>query len=232
MRARADGSVCFFVGPTLARSERARDLLRGFCRRPPAKRGDVARFVSGQRTPGVLVIVDGLFHHTLAVGHAEIREAMDRGWRVWGLSSIGAIRAREMRELGMRGFGRVYERFVNEADFQDDEVALLHEPTAPYRALSDPLLHVRAAVDYAVEQGIVGERAGWVVVQEMKARWYGERTLRKAIDGLANQVRRQTEAIWLDLGDLHRFEMKTADLERFVEERPWTSERGTGGVAR
>ena len=38
---------------------------------------------------------------------------------------MGAIRAREMAHLGMRGFGRVFERFVAEDDFQDDEVALL-----------------------------------------------------------------------------------------------------------
>ncbi|WP_425300876.1 TfuA-like protein, partial [Nocardia wallacei] len=33
----------------------------------------------------------------------EIREALEAGWSVWGLSSMGAIRAAEMRLLGMRG---------------------------------------------------------------------------------------------------------------------------------
>ena len=99
--------------------------------RPPVRRLDVAKLTATERRPGTLVIVDGLFHDTLAVGHAEIREAMRRGWRVWGLSSMGAIRAREMAPLGMKGFGRVFERFEAEADFQDDEVALLHEPRPP-----------------------------------------------------------------------------------------------------
>src|ERR1700730_15150065 len=108
MRARAADCVVMFVGPTLATSPRARTLARSYALRRPVRRDDIARLVRGRRKPGVIVIVDGVFHDTLAVGHAEIREALVRGWRVWGLSSMGAIRAREMAHLGMRGFGRVF----------------------------------------------------------------------------------------------------------------------------
>jgi hypothetical protein len=147
MRARRE-RIFLFAGPTLARSPHARVLVRGVSVRSPVKRGDVERLVeaypASRGRPGVIVLADGLFHDTLAVGHAELRAALRAGWRLWGLSSMGAIRAHEMAPLGMRGFGRVYERFQAEPDFQDDEVALLHGPAPEYRTLSEPLVHLRA----------------------------------------------------------------------------------------
>ena len=126
--------------------------------RPPAKRGDVAA-VTRTRRPGVLVLVDGVFQNALSVGHAELREALNLGWEVWGLSSMGAIRAREMHVLGMRGWGRVFETFMAPGDFQDDEVALLHGAEKPYVALSEPLIHLRAATAHLAEIGILSPSA-------------------------------------------------------------------------
>src|SRR2546423_1317132 len=106
--------LVLFVGPTMATSPRARALAKGCVVRRPVRRGDVARLVASRKKPGTMAIVDGVFHDSLAVGHAEIRDALARGWAVWGLSSMGAIRAREMSHVGMRGFGRVYARFAAE----------------------------------------------------------------------------------------------------------------------
>jgi hypothetical protein len=93
MRAPPDERVVLFAGPTLAASAHAQTLVRRrrWRVRPPVRRLDVAKLTAAERRPGIIVIVDGLFHDTLAVGHAEIREAMRRGWRVWGLSSMGAL---------------------------------------------------------------------------------------------------------------------------------------------
>jgi hypothetical protein len=215
MRARADGSLTFFVGPTLAGSARARALLRGTNKKPPIKRHDVEKLVGAEKKPGTIVIVDGVFHDTLAVGHAEIREALERGWVVWGLSSMGAIRAREMRVLGMRGFGRVFRRFCDERDdFQDDEVALLHEPRPPYRAASEPLVHLRAAVDHLVATKVVGAAAARDVVRDLKEQWYGERTLAGAIRALSPHAARG--AVLRELEPFAPFRWKTLDLEDFL----------------
>lgn len=223
MRARADKNVVIFVGPTLAPSAVARDLARPFRLRPPVKRLDVTKLLAEGKKPGVLVIVDGVFHDTLAVGHAELRDALGAGWQVWGLSSMGAIRAREMAPLGMRGFGRVYELFAAEGDFQDDEVALLHEGTRPYRGVTEPLVHLRAAIDHLVARGIVGERDARAVVAELKSRWYGERTVRGTIELLGPHARGGAVAVREELREFGRFALKTVDLERFLEDRPWTS---------
>lgn len=218
--------LVIFAGPTLAPSPRARSMARRHRVRPPVKRHDVARIVETAREPGVIAIVDGVFHDKLAVGHAEIRDAMQRGWEVWGLSSMGAIRARELSALGMRGFGRVFERFAAETDFQDDEVALLHEATPPYRAVSEPLVHLRAATEYLVEKRIVSRADAAAVVDDLKSRWFGERTVRGTIEALARRAPEAREAIRRELSDFQRFALKTHDLELFLEKHPWTEQGG------
>jgi hypothetical protein len=222
MRAQRE-SVFLFAGPTLAASARGRLLARGLRLRPPARRLDVAALVQAHEPPGVIVLADGLFHDSLAVGHAELRDALRSGWRVWGLSSMGAIRAREMVSLGMRGFGRVFERFQAEADFQDDEVALLHGPAPTYRPASEPLVHLRAAVDHLVARGVVHEDAGRSVIADLKARWYGDRTRRGAIGALGLHARGGVAAVQHELHDFRQFELKTIDLEHFLQCRPWTA---------
>ena len=124
----------------------------------------------------------------------------------------------------MRGFGQVYERFCAEGDFQDDEVALLHEPAPSYRPLSEPLVHLRAAVDYLVARGLLGERQAHAVVSELKTRWYGERTLRGAVEVLARLGRPGLDSVRDELARFDRFRIKTTDLERFLIERPWRRE--------
>jgi hypothetical protein len=220
MRARSPREVTLFVGPTAA-ALTAKRLLRGVRRRPPVQRRDVSRLVARARAPGVLVIVDGVFHDTLSVGHAEIREALDRGWEVWGLASMGAIRAREMAPLGMKGFGEVFARFCEEGDFQDDEVALLHEPAPPWRAASEPLVHLRAAVDHLIARGIVRAADGREVVLELKSRWYGDRTVKDVVRALSPRAIGRLAAVERELSDFDRFRIKTKDLERFLLERPW-----------
>ena len=224
----ADPRLFLFAGPTLAASPRAHTLAKAFRVRPPVKRFDVEKLVETRGRPGVLVIVDGVFHDTLAVGHAELRDALRRGWQVWGLSSMGAIRAREMAPLGMRGFGRVYERFEESGDFQDDEVALLHEPTPPYRALTEPLVHLRAAIAHLVDACIVETEHAESVVRDLKSRWYGERTRRGTIDALGERARGGVRAVRGELGDFARFAWKTRDLEDFADGRVWERVDGSG----
>ena len=222
-----DDRPFLFVGPTLPLVPRPRVLAKGFRLRRPIRRHDIDALLAERKKPGLIVIVDGVFHDTLAVGHAEIRTALARGWRVWGLSSMGAIRAREMGALGMRGFGRVFARFVAEEDFQDDEVALLHEPSAPYRPVSEPLVHLRAAIDHLVTKAIVSEADARAVVADLKGRWYGERTVRRAADALKLRSRAAAAAVESELRSFDRFRWKTLDLLQFLEERPFRDAAST-----
>jgi len=193
--------------------------------RRPVRRGDV--WAAARRyEPGILVIVDGRFHQALAVGHREIREAIELGWIVWGLSSMGAIRAREMRDLGMKGYGQVYDRFWAEDDFQDDEVALLHELKAPYRAASEPMAHLRAAAEYLRVHEFISIADHDRIVDALKSLWYGDRTLplfhRMVLDAVPPAVHPQVRA---ELAAFDRFRLKSLDLKAFLASGIW---RGDG----
>ena len=199
-----------FVGPTLHRglAVKLRFELDDFTVLPPAKRGDVERLLGAP--PGVIVLVDGYFHlHNLAVGHAELRDALEAGWQVWGLSSMGAIRAAEMRTLGMRGSGRVYQHYVDDPRFRDDEVALLHQPDPPYRTFSEPLVHIRAWLAAMVEAGALTAERRDELVGTLMPMWFGDRT-RELLDSLVGP----DLAGWT--ARLDEFQLKSIDLAEFL----------------
>lgn len=210
--------MILFAGPSLPRSL---PLPEGVTVLPPVRRGDLPALIL-KRRPGVIALADGLFHQSLAVGHVEIRDALDTGWQVWGLSSMGAIRACEMRHLGVHGFGQVYERFLREPDFQDDEVALLHSPDPPYSPCSEPLVHLRAALKSWSAARLLGEEDARAIAEHLKSLWYGDRTLplfrRLVAERVTDDPRAQVEA---DIADFDRFRIKTRDLQEFLKREAW-----------
>lgn len=213
-------SKCWvFVGPSLngaallARENGVRLL-------PPVKRGDVERLVSTRR-PGVMAIVDGQFHQCLSVGHAEIRVALAQGWQVWGLSSMGAIRACEMRHMGMRGFGAVYEWFCRDDDFRDDEVALTHGEASPYIALSEPLIHIRVWLQELVKLRLLSAAQEKRLLKELMSMWFGERTLSRVRAMVLAVIPDRAREVDETLAGFDRFRLKSRDLADFLREQPW-----------
>jgi hypothetical protein len=211
-----------FVGPTLNGIEALRRLvaLPVECL-PPARRGDVDALVA-RAAPGHVAIVDGTFHMFPAVGHAEIRTAIQRGWTVWGLSSMGAIRASEMRNVGMRGYGTVYDRYVREDDFRDDEVALLHGIDPPYRTVSEPLIHMRAAIQGLLDRRAIHQGDADAVIEDLSSMWFGYRTLSLLMQTLRRQRPDLDHRVVDDwIRGFDRFRLKSLDLLNFLVERPW-----------
>ncbi len=212
--------IDLFVGPTMYGLDPHVCQEAGARVHPPVRRGDIARFVA-DREPGTLAIVDGTFHGYPAVGHRELREAIEAGWNLWGLSSMGAIRAYELRSLGMRGFGLVYQQFLDHDDFTDDEVALMHQAAPPYRPLTEPLVNIREFLRAATAAGRLRAQASAHIATWLAERWFGERTL--------EQLERLLHPHWnagpADLGrwmsqfDAHR--LKRLDLQAFLAQRPW-----------
>jgi len=214
-------SNCYiFAGPTLngsatsAAGARVRIL-------PPAKRGDIADLIS-RRKCGVIAIVDGQFHQCLSVGHAEIRLAIANGWQVWGLSSMGAIRACEMRHLGVRGFGQIYEWFCRDENFRDDEVALTHQSSPPYAALSEPLIHIRLWLRELRRTNLLTSRQEKRLLDELMSMWFGARTLHRVRSMVLDSVKVRRDKVHETLANFDRFRVKCHDLSAFIEAQPWT----------
>jgi hypothetical protein len=209
-----------FAGPTLFGSD-VQSQFGALAWLPPARRGDIEQ-LAGEFSPGAIALVDGVFHQSLAVGHAELRDAIAQGWRIWGLSSMGAIRAYEMRELGMRGVGEVYQYFLREDDFRDDEVALIHEAAPSYRPRSEPLVHIRVAIKEFIERKVLTIADADDIIAQLSSVWFGERTLTK----LKHLLREKIGDAHLDMitdcvTNFQRYRIKTKDLQEFLASRCW-----------
>lgn len=68
----------------------------------------------------VVGIIDGLFYQALAVTAGEIMDAIRCGLKVYGSSSMGAMRAVELEPFGMIGCGKIVELIKETPIFRDD----------------------------------------------------------------------------------------------------------------
>ncbi len=129
---------------------------------------------------------------------------------------MGAIRAAEMTNIGMKGFGQVYEMFASEG-LDDDEVTLLHEATLPYTGLSEPLVHMRALLHSLNARGLIADAAQDRIIDSLKSRWYGYRSLRMLSELLTTVGEMTPEFVRAELGQMHKYKLKTFDMMRFLE---------------
>ena len=165
-----------FLGPSLSSAD-ALAISPDVIVLPPAAMGDVLGAANRYR-PHAIGIVDGTFLSNMSVFHKEILYAMDQGIWVLGASSMGALRAAECDAYGMIGVGNIYAQISSGAIEDDDEVALTHADAAQgFRALSDALVTIRAAVGSAVGSGLVSPDEGSRLVSMQKDRWFPDRRL-------------------------------------------------------
>lgn len=143
-----------FLGPSLE-WDIARKLLSDAEYLPPAARGDIIRVAeSGAK---VIALIDGVFYQQAAVSHREILRAIEGGSKVFGGSSMGALRASELDVYGMVGIGTIYEWYKSGKIRSDDEVALAFHPES-LRPLSEPLVNVRATLERALASGMITQQ--------------------------------------------------------------------------
>ncbi len=84
----------------------------------PIQRGDLLKDIRNKTN--VVVIFDGKFEQSLAVSPIEILDAIRSGILIFGASSMGALRAAELRNYGMIGHGKIFELIYNSNVFRDD----------------------------------------------------------------------------------------------------------------
>lgn len=206
-------SVLVFVGPTLPGAEV--EALLPCELRPPAKQGDIFRALVER--PEALVLVDGVFESVPSVWHHELRAALESGVPCFGASSMGALRASELHGLGMRGVGRIFEAFRDGRLVDDAEVALLHAgPEHGYRALTVPLVQVRAAAGEALRRGLLTRTHAHALVRAAEGIHYQSRTWRGVLD--AARLPRQAQEKWNVLAQLGYPDPKAEDARECLRE--------------
>jgi hypothetical protein len=98
------------LGPTLAKEE-ALGIVPEAIIRPPAKQSDIISDIV-QLNPTHLILIDGEFSQNLSVGIKEIIYALlfpALEERVYGASSMGALRAADTAHWGMIGHGKIFD---------------------------------------------------------------------------------------------------------------------------
>lgn len=167
-------NVYIFLGPTLPRDEAGYHLPSAQFL-PPVQAGDVARLC--KQDPDVIGIVDGVFEQAPSVWHKEILYALSEGIRVYGCSSMGALRAAEMHRYGMVGVGEIFGAFRDGILEDDDEVAVEHATGEhAYRPLSVAMVNLRHGLQLARARGIIGLEAEQVLVEQAKRAFFADRS--------------------------------------------------------
>lgn len=163
--------IVIYLGPSLAVQD-ARAILDADYR-PPVRRGDFNELMKSP--PKIIGIVDGKFFQSFAISPKEILPALEAGIRVFGSSSMGALRAVELKRYGMVGVGRVFELFDSQELYADDEVAMVFDDPSG-KALSTPMVNIRLALSAAAQEGVISAESEVTLRELIQAVYFPDRS--------------------------------------------------------
>ena len=207
-----------FSGPSLPPP--AAPHVAGLEWRPPVRQGDL--YQAALSGPAIIGVIDGYFEIVPTVWHKEILWAMAHGIHVYGAASIGALRAAELADFGMKGIGHVYRQFCTGRLTDDDEVAVLHGPAeVDYVQVTEAMVNVRATIDRALQLGVIEPALAAALVPMAKSFFYKDRTyeaiLRAATEqGLAPEALHRF-ANWLPSGRVDQKRIDAAEMLQAIE---------------
>jgi hypothetical protein len=202
--------IVVFLGPTLSISNARRHLDALYL--TPAGNGDIVRAVI-EHSPNAIALIDGVFANSPAVRHKEVLWAMSRGVRVYGASSMGAVRAAELEDYGMVGYGMIFRWYRRTPLADDADVAVAMAPAQLGSfSLGDALIDIRLTLKKAVLDRIIRRQLQPALESLARSIHYTERSFGKLISvALDNDMpRRDLRALELWLAGGKR-EQKKAD---------------------
>lgn len=164
--------IKIYTGLSLERRHVASILPNAIVAGPIERRqihDDIAKGVN------VLGIVDGKFYQSLAVSPAELRDALRCGIRVYGSSSLGALRAVELERFGMIGCGEIFEHIRATPAFRDDKLGQLFFDQKGANATL-PFIDLFFAVDALVAQKKLTKKIGDAVIAIYEDMYFEDRS--------------------------------------------------------
>ena len=177
-------SSIVFLGPSLKR-EAAQAILDTEYR-PPIRRGDIEAILRGP-LPAAVGIIDGQFLQNFSISPKEILKGMDAGIRMFGSSSMGALRAVELARYGMVGSGTVFQLFFSGVLDADDEVAMTYDPEDGTPA-SEPLVNIRVALAQAAELGVISLETRDLFIEKARQLYFPQRTYRRVLSSVSTLI--------------------------------------------
>jgi hypothetical protein len=181
-------NLAVFAGPSLPIADRP--FVDGVLYLPPASRGDVIR---AAREYDAVLLIDGVFHQDLAPSPKECFESLAYA-RMFGASSMGALRAAECAPYGFTPLGAISRWYVCEYIDGDDEVAVLTHPKT-FAALSVPLVNVRYLAWLAARRGILDRYEAEALVARAREVFYMDRSWADVLEFAPRRARPHLEPL-------------------------------------
>ncbi len=166
-----------FLGPSLSR-EKARKILDADYRLP-AKKGDLLQLIL--KEVDIVGLVDGYFLQDYPPTPIEVYNLVrKRSVKVFGSSSLGALRAVELGKYGMIGIGKIFRLFRDGILESDDEVAVTFTDYTNYK--SEALIDIRYNLFLAQKYKIIDNRTGRSILKVKKQTYFPYRTYEDILD--------------------------------------------------
>jgi TfuA protein len=166
-----------FLGPSLSR-EKARKILDADYRLP-AKKGDLLQLIL--KEVDIVGLVDGYFLQDYPPTPIEVYNLVrKRSVKVFGSSSLGALRAVELGKYGMIGIGKIFRLFRDGILESDDEVAVTFTDYTNYK--SEALIDIRYNLFLAKKYKIIDYRTERSILKVSKQTYFPYRTYEDILD--------------------------------------------------
>jgi hypothetical protein len=208
--------IIIFRGPSISGYE-AKNILSNAIYLPPAMQGDMYRAYREYR-PKAMGLIDGNFERIPSPWHKEILYLMSQGVKIFGASSMGALRAAELDVYGMIGIGQIYQQYAQNIVEDDDEVGILHAPKElDYKPISDAMVDIRLSLIKARRENIISESLKGKLETFYKNRYYKDRSYDAGIAHFKNLNSDEIVEFenWLPF---NKVEQKKADAILLLEE--------------
>jgi hypothetical protein len=202
-----------FSGPSLPPSKAP--VHPGLEWRPPVRQGDV--YMAARSRPALIGIIDGYYETVATVWHKEILWAMAQGIHVYGAASIGALRAAELADFGMKGIGAIFQQLYTGALTDDDEIAVLHGPLeVEYIQVTEAMVNVRATIAWALQVKLISRPIATTLLGIAKSLFYKDRTYEAILSAATAQETSRAAlrrfACWLPDGQIDQKRLDALEM--------------------
>lgn len=171
--------VIVFLGPSLKRDKASSILEAEY--RPPARKGDLYNIINSKGNGIVIGLIDGVFLQDYPPTPIEVYTALQRGIKVVGAASIGALRAVELERYGMIGIGKIFRLYKYRVLEDDDEVAVTFSEH-DYTLHSEAMIDVRYTLYHACKESIISKESKKRLVRIAKSIYFPYRSYDNIIE--------------------------------------------------
>lgn len=166
-----------FLGPSLS-IEKAKKILEADYRKP-AKKGDLFQLIFNETR--IVGLIDGYFLQDYPPTPIEVYNLVKKKeTKVYGSSSLGALRAVELSKYGMIGVGKIFNLFRNGILDSDDEVAVTFTDYSDYK--SEALIDIRYNLFLAQKMKVIDKEVKRIILRVSKQTYFPYRTYTDILD--------------------------------------------------